>query len=328
MCSSNQLSRKMSTPPSDRLRNQNPLVMAIHTAVKGRTRYKVQGLYQQETFKRYLEIRLSKKEGIEQVRANHYTGNVLVFHSDISPNTIALLISEIVLDYRKQTLKSPILPPTSTQKKLDAGNQLVLISGVVCSLAYYTFVLHAYGLDTRILLAIKALHTPLLDRLFLGITFLGEPVTLLLICLGLRSLLLYYNRRKEATTLSIAFFGAAGLNYLLKLLFGRARPALWDWIIHVGHYSFPSGHAMVSMVTYGFIGYTLAQQFPQRRLQIFALTAVLIVAIGFSRLYLGVHWPSDVAAGYAVGLVWLVVCILGLKVWQEYHLSSRYLQQG
>jgi undecaprenyl-diphosphatase len=75
----------------DRLSNENPLVQAIHTVVKERARYKVSGLYQEETLKRYLEFRLSQEEIIAQVRANHFTGNVLViFHPDFSANAIAV----------------------------------------------------------------------------------------------------------------------------------------------------------------------------------------------------------------------------------------------
>jgi undecaprenyl-diphosphatase len=158
----------------------------------------------------------------------------------------------------------------------------------------------------------------------LGITFLGDPVVLLLICLGLGTGPLYYNRQNEATTLRIAAVGAIGLNCWLKLLFGRARPALWKHIVDVGLHSFPSGHAMASIATYGFISYILAKQFPQWQRQIFAFTAVLIVAIGFSRLYLGVHWPTDVVAGYAAGLVWLIVCVLSLELWQKYNAQYEF----
>ncbi|MBW4597085.1 MAG: phosphatase PAP2 family protein [Brasilonema angustatum HA4187-MV1] len=343
------------------LLNQNPLVRAIHTAVKGRARYKVNGLYRSEALKRYLELRLSEHKNIQQVSANHDTGNVLVlFHSDLSANAIASLLERTVLDYRKQGTKLPVrtayisaasqeakISPinkrklnhltvgehkqkstqTHVKKQLEqAGSQLILISGTtVSTLVLFTGLLHRYGLDERILLAIQKLHTPLLDHIMVGITFLGQPVVLLLICLGLRMGLQRYNRRIQATTLSIAAIGAISLTFFLKRLFGRARPDLWDWIINVGHHSFPSGHAMGSIVIYGFVGYILAKEFPQWRGQIFALTVVLIIAIGFSRLYLGVHWPTDVLAGYATGLVWLIVCIKSLELWQKSQLSGKYL---
>jgi undecaprenyl-diphosphatase len=66
---------------------------------------------------------------------------------------------------------------------------------------------------------------------------------------------------------------------------------------------------MVSTAVYGYIGYALAQEFPQWREPILASTVTLILAIGFSRLYLGVHWPTDVLVGYVAGLLWLIFCI-------------------
>ncbi len=328
----------MGIPHFNKLSEQNPLVQALHTAVKGRARYQVNGLYRSEAFKRYLELKLSNEQGIKQVSANHYTGNVLVlFPADRSSNTIALLIQNIVFDYRQQIGKSSIkteaekIPEVASkailaemplQQLIDkAGRQLILISGTaVGTLIVSTVLLHKFGLDESILLAIQRLHTPLLDRIIIGITSLGGSVGLLLICLAFATSPVYYNRRSEVTTFGIATLGAIALNYLLKERFGRARPALWDWIVNVGHYSFPSGHAMMSMVIYGFIGYTLAKEFPHQRKQIFALTILLIAAIGFSRLYLGVHWPTDVVAGYTTGLIWLIACILGLNLWQKYRL--------
>ncbi|MFB2771579.1 HAD-IC family P-type ATPase [Pelatocladus sp. BLCC-F211] len=86
-----------------------PLVQAIHTAVKGRVRYKVHGLKNSECLKKYLEFRLLNHKGVQQVSANIYTGNVLViFQPSFSPNAIALLIEKIVIDYRKQSKKPPV----------------------------------------------------------------------------------------------------------------------------------------------------------------------------------------------------------------------------
>lgn len=317
----------------ERISSENFLVQAIHTAVKGRARYKVSGLYCLKAFERYLEFQLSKEEIIVQARANHFTGNILViFHPDFSPNTIALLLQGIVLDYKKETRKLPVSTDdvgavlekanylsTEPRKQLNqAGSQLTLALSVVCALVLSTGLLRTYSLDQGILLAIQKLHVPLLDRLMLSITSLGDPVVLLLICLGLGIGPLYNSRRSEATTLGIAAVGAIGLNCWLKALFGRARPALWDRLINVGLHSFPSGHAMASIAVYGFLAYILAKQFPQWRGRIFTLTVVLIVAIGFSRLYLGVHWPTDVVAGYAIGLAWLIFCLLSLELYPKH----------
>lgn len=90
--------------------NDVPLVQAIHTAVKGRVRYKVHGLKHSEYLKKYLEFRLLNHKGIQQVRANPDTGNVIViFQPSLSTNAIALLIEKIVRDYNKQSKKSPVM---------------------------------------------------------------------------------------------------------------------------------------------------------------------------------------------------------------------------
>ncbi|MFN6486784.1 MULTISPECIES: phosphatase PAP2 family protein [unclassified Nostoc] len=370
----------MGTVHFNKLPNENHCVQAIHTAVKGRARYKVNGLYHSETLKRYLESRLLEQEIIFQARANSYTGNVLVIFSpekslnaiavreacpagqgasslrDATRTTIAQLIEEIVLDYWKkggkllgssiesQSVKVPKSSAAKENVALVRGNnrnifdsavlsqisetnsQFIPVLGAVCALVGATGLLYAYNLDEAILLLIQKLHTPLRDRIMLSITFLGDPVVMLISSLGLAISPLYYNRHRETTILGIAGVGAILLNCLMKLLFGRARPALWKHIINVGQHSFPSGHAMVSIVIYGFTAYILAKQFPQWRLQIYALTVVLIAAIGFSRLYLGVHWLTDVTAGYGAGLVWLIVCILSLELQQKSRLSLEYKQ--
>ncbi|MCC5603606.1 phosphatase PAP2 family protein [Nostoc favosum] len=362
----------MGNPHFHKLPNQNHWVQAIHTAVKGRVRYKVNGLYHSEALKKYLESRLLEEEIISKASANSYTGNVLViFHPDKSLNTnaeggsslrdatrttIALLIQDILLDYRQKSSKSlasaavigdsnlhsfstkentasvggdnrnisdsAVLPQISMQRQLNqTGSQFIPVLGAVGALVCATGLLYAYNLDEAILLLIQRLHTPLRDRIMLGITFMGDPVVMLLSSLGLAISPLFYNRRWQATILGIAGVGATLLNCLMKLLFGRARPALWKHIIKVGQHSFPSGHAMVSIVIYGSMGYILAKQFPEWRFWIYGLTIILIAAIGFSRLYLGVHWLTDVTAGYAAGLVWLIACILTLESQQKYRSS-------
>ncbi|MBW4557678.1 MAG: phosphatase PAP2 family protein [Trichormus sp. ATA11-4-KO1] len=312
---------------SDHISRDHPLIQTIHTAVKGRARYKVYGLQHSQTCKRYLEFKLSQDKKISHAFANSLTGNVLVnFSSDFSSHDIALLLQMIILDYIKEVKKLPGENVyIDTAPKIDqVGSEFVLVSGIVSTLVFSTGIIYKYGVDKVILLTIQKLHTPLFDYIMLGITLLGEPLIFLLICLGWELNWLYYNRQWQATSLGLVTSGAISLNYLLKLLFGRARPVLWNRLVNVSHHSFPSGHAMGAMMIYGFIGYVLAEQFPQWQKQIFALTVILIVAIGFSRLYLGVHWPTDVLAGYAVGLGCLIACIFIWELEQKYRFSGRY----
>ncbi|WP_009632420.1 phosphatase PAP2 family protein [Synechocystis sp. PCC 7509] len=189
---------------------------------------------------------------------------------------------------------------------------------VFAQIAEEVLEVESYAFDTNILLTIRSWRSPPLDLLMLGITFIGDPFVLLISCLILGAWLLQRKQKSEATTLAIAAIGAIGLNVLLKQLFSRARPALWDRVVDVGQYSFPSGHAMVSMVIYGFIGYILATRYRRQQVWIISLTTLLVVAIGFSRLYLGVHWPTDIIAGYAAGIVWLIACISSSKIWHRY----------
>lgn len=179
-----------------------------------------------------------------------------------------------------------------------------------------------YAFDTSILLYLRSLHTPLRDRVMLAFTFFGEPNLLLALSVSLGIILWVRKHRSEARTIAVAGAGAIGLNILLKQLFARARPQLWQRTVDVKFYSFPSGHAMISMVIYGLLGYLLGSRFPKQRWWIYGLTIILVAVIGLSRLYLGVHWPTDVIAGYTAGLVWLIACISSLEVWKQFRASS------
>lgn len=179
-----------------------------------------------------------------------------------------------------------------------------------------------YAFDTSILLYLRSLHTPLRDRIMLAFTSLGEPNLLLALSVSLGIILWVRKHHSEATTIGVTGAGAIGLNILLKQLFARARPQLWERTVEVKFYSFPSGHAMISMVIYGWLGYLLGSRFPKQRWWIYGLTIILVAVIGLSRLYLGVHWPTDVIAGYSAGLVWLITCIYSLEVWKQFRASS------
>jgi len=115
---------------------------------------------------------------------------------------------------------------------------------------------------------------------------------------------------RHLAVLAVTCGGGAALNGVLKLVFHRARPT-FATEFHVRSWSFPSGHAMDSLVVYGLFGYWLGRRFPHMRRFIAIVTAALVLTIGFARIYLGVHYLSDVLAGFSAGVIWLIVCVTG-----------------
>ncbi len=172
----------------------------------------------------------------------------------------------------------------------------------------------AFSLDTTLLLQIHQWANPVLDRVMLGLTQLGNPSFIVGLVISSLGWLWWKHKRTEAQLFAIASLGALVLNAGLKLFFAKPRPTLWNYLITEKSFSFPSGHALGSMVIYGFLAYLLASQFPKFSLPIYTAAVGLIAAIGLSRLYLGVHWPTDVLAGYAIGFLWLRTCITLLKL--------------
>ncbi len=171
----------------------------------------------------------------------------------------------------------------------------------------------AFSFDTTALLWIHQFANPFLDRLMLNITTLADPPVIVGIFIGTIFWLWRKYKYAEMGMFTIACIGGEALNVGLKLAFGKVRPQLWTQLITETTASFPSGHALGSLVVYGFLAYLLAREFRQFTLLIYGGVSGLVLAIGFSRLYLGVHWLTDVIAGYLVGFLWLITCILILK---------------
>ena len=172
----------------------------------------------------------------------------------------------------------------------------------------------AFSFDTTLLLKIHQWANPGLDQLMLSITRLGDPEVAGCMIGSSLIWLWWKHRRAEAKMFAIAVLGAVILNQGLKLFFAKPRPTLWPHLITETSFSFPSGHALGALVAYGFLAYVLASQFQRAAGVIYGGAIVLIAAIGFSRLYLGVHWPTDIICGYGVGFLWLMTCITLLKI--------------
>ncbi len=171
----------------------------------------------------------------------------------------------------------------------------------------------AFSFDTTALLWIHQFANPFLDRLMLNITSLADPPVVIGIFVGTIFWLWRKYKHAEMGMFTIACIGGEALNVGLKLAFGKVRPQLWTQLISETSSSFPSGHALGSFVVYGFLAYLLATEFKRFALGIYSVAGILILAIGISRLYLGVHWLTDVVAGYLVGFLWLITCISILK---------------
>ena len=164
---------------------------------------------------------------------------------------------------------------------------------------------------------IRAHTTPLGDRIFTAVSLIGSPISMAAV--GMIGAMIIVVRRKwlELAAWVAGFMGAGVLAYILKIVIQRPRPVGATAFLHGESFSFPSGHALGSLVGYGMLAYVIGSSWvatTRGRFRLVIATAVLVVAIGISRLYLGVHYFSDVVGGYAVGVLWLSACISGLQV--------------
>lgn len=158
--------------------------------------------------------------------------------------------------------------------------------------------------------------SPGLTEVAKGITLLGSPMVIASWALIAAVILLVRKEYLTAGGWVAALLGGGVLDGVLKQVFQRPRPT-WDVPIITAHgFSFPSGHAMGSLVAYGMLAYLVWRELdhPRARVALAACTVVLVLLIGLTRMYLGVHYFSDVIAGYAAGTVWLTACITGLEV--------------
>jgi len=156
--------------------------------------------------------------------------------------------------------------------------------------------------------------TPLVSNAMAVVSFLGAPTTLTIVAVGGSLLLLYRRRRTEAAMLLTVVLGGNLLNFCLKHLIQRGRPVFDDPIYSLPTYSFPSGHAMASTVFYGLLSIYALANARQRSYAYIAVAAVVftVALVSFSRVYLGLHYLSDVMGGIAEGIAWLAFCLAAL----------------
>jgi undecaprenyl-diphosphatase len=223
-------------------------------------------------------------------------------------------------------------------------SQFVLLAAVfVCAGGLFAFVRlidevgegDTHGFDQTLLMALRNPADPAdplgpfwLEIMFRDFTSLGSHAVLALICALAFGYLLLQGKRLSAAMVVLSFGGGAALNSLLKLGFNRPRPDLVAHMVETYTASFPSGHAMLSAVCYLTLGTLLAGVARRRRDKVYILgtAAALMVLVGFSRVYLGVHWPTDVLAGWCLGAAWAMGCWLavrGILLWRNRQRAGR-----
>ena len=168
-------------------------------------------------------------------------------------------------------------------------------------------------LDTPIRNAVHVRSSPPLTAMMRGVSLLGSEVVLVPLGVILVWWLLAAGRRRAAVVFAAAALGAEALDQIMKLLFDRPRPEPFFGLASPVTHSFPSGHAMVSCCFFGVLAAILAARGAPwarsrlKRMAIFAAAALLVGLMGFSRVYLGFHYPTDVLSGYAAAVIWLAV---------------------
>jgi undecaprenyl-diphosphatase len=155
------------------------------------------------------------------------------------------------------------------------------------------------------------------DRIMSGISLIGSPGAMAVVALVMVIVLAVRRKWLALSGWIATFVGGGIIDAVLKQVIHRPRPLGAEMFLHQFSYSFPSGHAMGSTFGYGMLAYLLVTFWSERRgvrIAIIAGAFILIIAIGVSRLYLGVHYFSDVIGGYAAGTLWLASCISGVDV--------------
>lgn len=188
-----------------------------------------------------------------------------------------------------------------------------LLSGVLflpLVIIWMVFIANNHSTDHTVLKWVSLHITPDRTSWMKAISFLGTHKFLIPANLLLIAVLLLYKKRELALTTLLVALSSLGLMSLLKNLFQRTRPA--DPLVDgITNYSFPSGHALMSVAFYGLLIWIIRRHTANKWLRNGAtgFLVVLILLIGFSRVYLRVHYPTDVIAGYCIGICWLWCCL-------------------
>ncbi len=166
--------------------------------------------------------------------------------------------------------------------------------------------------DRNILYWMRAHRAPAFTQAATILARTGSPPVIVGIAAGAALLGLVWRKvRGAAWTLPIAVIGSGVIIQGVKLFIKRPRPSFFAPLLHESGFSFPSGHSLIAMVVYGLLGYFVLHLFKNHaaRLLVRIVTVLVVFSIGVSRIYVGVHYPTDVLAGWTAGVPWLIACL-------------------
>lgn len=157
------------------------------------------------------------------------------------------------------------------------------------------------------------------------ITSLGGYPIIIVMVAAVVGFLLVQRKVGPATYLVVSAAMGTALSQLLKNLYDRPRPDIVDHMVMTHTPSFPSGHATMSTVVYLTLAALIVSQVDDIRVRVYVISVAVIlsVMVGLSRIYLGVHWPSDVAAGWALGAAWASIVWLVITAWQRWQSNTQ-----
>lgn len=199
------------------------------------------------------------------------------------------------------------------KNNLGKNNKRILIAGcaLICFalIAYFVSKDSVIMFDTIIRQWFYDLRNPFLNGIMIFITYLGNWQSVVLLCLVL--LIIKKTRKSIGLTVSVTAIISTVLYKIIKEIFKRARPDVAVRIIKQGGYSFPSGHSFNCIVIYGLLIYLIGRYCKNKKTAniLTALISILIFLIGISRIYVGVHFPTDVLGGWSLGIAFLVLVI-------------------